>query len=148
MFKHKLLLFVFCISFLSFTGVIQAHELTVEEAVSIALKNNPQLKSSKWASSAVFSQIGQKKSAFYPQVSWQSAYNRNYEEKLNSPYYSSYRTNFEVNQLLFDFKRTKNLVKASKEGYKFSKWDYQKVRQAVILNTEIAYFNCWLPGVW
>lgn len=144
MFRYRLLLFVFCILFLSFSNLIQAEELTVKEAVGIALKNNPQLKASKWASSAVFSQIGQKKSAFYPQVSWQSAYNRNYkeEEKLSSPYYNSYRTDFEVNQLLFDFEKTKNLVKASKEGYESSKWDYQKVRQMVILNTEIAYFNC------
>jgi len=150
-------------------GVARAQEATgvlgLEEAINLALKQNPQVTQFKEAANAAKEQIGVERGALLPQASFTG--NLFYGDAFSSrraggeaavavpggtsgvtaiPTPEKEITTFEVyrfsfNQLLWDFGKTPSLVAGSKAGYKQSLEDYSNSRQQVVLTARTAYFS-------
>jgi outer membrane protein TolC len=115
-------------------------ELTIEQAIAVALKNNPSIRVANEARIAGRARIGQTQSAYYPYVNLQTRYSRSWQEASQSSARNHYGNTFELSQLIFDFGRTPGLVGSARESYESLKESYQNSRQTVALNTKVAYY--------
>ncbi len=115
-------------------------ELTIEQAIAVALKNNPSIRVANEARIAGRARIGQTQSAYYPYVNLQTRYSRSWQEASQSSARNHYGNTFELSQLIFDFGRTPGLVGSARESYESLKESYQNSRQIVALNTKVAYY--------
>ena len=116
-------------------------ELTIEQAIKVALKNNPSIRVANEALIAGRARIGQTESAYYPQIDFQSRYSRSWQEKGQMPARNHYGNTFQLNQLIFDFYKTPGLVASARENYESLKESYQNSRQTVALTTKAAYYS-------
>jgi outer membrane protein TolC len=116
-------------------------ELTIEQAIKVALKNNPSIRVANEACIAGRARIGQTESAYYPQIDFQSRYSRSWQEAGQSPAQNHYGNTFQLNQLIFDFYKTSGLVASARENYESLTESYQNSRQIVALNTKAAYYG-------
>ena len=152
----------------SLAGVATAGEasgtLTLQEAMVIALKQNPSVTEFKERANAAKEQIGVTRGALLPQASFSGTvfYGNAFSSRraggeaaaavpggTQSPIATSTpeknATTFEVyrfsfNQLLYDFGKTPSRVAGSKANYQKTTEDYANTRQQVVLNTRSAYF--------
>ena len=122
-------------------GLYAEEELTIEQAIKVALKNNPSIRVANEARIAGRARIGQTESAYYPQIDFQSRYSRSWQEKGQVPARNHYGNTFQLNQLIFDFYKTPGLVASARENYESLKESYQNSRQIVALNTKAAYYS-------
>ncbi len=135
--------------------------LTLNEALQLALKQNPAVAEFKERQNAAKEQIGVSRAALLPQVSFSAnyfygnAFSRTARGQaavsipggISSPItvekdvtsFEVYR--FSVNQLLYDFGRATGQVASSRAGYKQAAEDYANIRQQVVLDTRTAYFE-------
>ncbi len=116
-------------------------ELTIEQAIKVALKNNPSIRVANEACIAGRARIGQTESAYYPQIDFQSRYSRSWQEKGQAPAQNHYGNTLQLNQLIFDFYKTPGLVASARENYESLTESYQNSRQIVALNTKAAYYS-------
>ena len=116
-------------------------ELTIEQAIKVALKNNPSIRVANEACIAGRAMIGQTESAYYPQIDFQSRYSRSWQEAGQSLARNNYGNTLQLNQLIFDFYKTPSLVGSTRENYESLKESYQNTRQTVALNTKAAYYS-------
>ncbi|MDI6853339.1 MAG: TolC family protein [Deltaproteobacteria bacterium] len=151
---------IFCLA-----GTVPAEEaknqLTLEEAVQAALKQNPAVTQSKERMQAAKEQIGVSRAGYFPQVRFTGDYfygnafsrGRAGEVSITAPGTVSIPTSlerkatdffiyrFSANQLLYDFGRTSGQVAQSRAGYKQAGEDYANTRQQVVLDTRSRYFE-------
>jgi len=82
--------------------------LTLQQCIDIALKNHPALNAAAGTIRQSESKIGQARSGFYPQVTFQSGYSRigPAPTSLRSDPYNYYSNTLNLNQTLFDFGKT------------------------------------------
>jgi TolC family type I secretion outer membrane protein len=135
--------------------------LTLDEAMRVALKQNPAVAESKERLSAAKEQIGISQSGYYPQLNFASNYYygnsfsrgstgafqvatpggvsspTSIERKASD--FFIYR--FSANQLLYDFGKTSGQVGQSQAGYKQAGEDLSNTRQQVVLDTRSRYFE-------
>jgi adhesin transport system outer membrane protein len=84
-------------------------ELTLEDAIEIALKNHPTIRQASEAVKAAAARVGQAESAYYPQISLDAGYSKydsfqpNFEKRFNAAPYSA---SLNLNQNIYDFGRT------------------------------------------
>lgn len=151
---------IFCLA-----GAVLAEEgkgrLTLDEAMRVALKQNPAVAESQERVKAAQEQVGVSKSAYYPQLNFSSNYYygnafargatgtfqvttpggvsapTSLERKATD--FFIYR--FSANQLLYDFGKTSGTVAQSRAGYKQAGEDYANTRQQVVLDTRSRYFE-------
>ena len=116
-------------------------ELTIEQAIEIALKNNPNIRVANEACISGRARIGQTQSAYYPYINLQTRYSRSWHEAGQLPARNHYGNTLQLNQLIFDFYRTPGLVESVRENYESLKESYQNTRQTVVLNTKLAYYG-------
>ncbi|MDL1980083.1 MAG: TolC family protein [Deltaproteobacteria bacterium] len=116
-------------------------ELTIEQAIKVALKNNPSIRVANEACIAGRARIGQTESAYYPQIDFQSRYSRSWQEAGQSLARNNYGNTLQLNQLIFDFYKTPSLVGSTRENYESLKESCQNTRQTVALNTKAAYYS-------
>lgn len=154
---------------LALAGMVKAEEaagvLGLQEAINLALKQNPSVTEFKERSQAAKEQIGVQRGALLPQASFSG--NLFYGNAFSSrraggeaavavpggatgvtaiPTPEKEITTFEVyrfsfNQLLYDFGKTPSQVAGSKAGYQQSLEDYANTRQQVVLTARTAYFS-------
>ena len=104
--------------------------LTLDEAIRIALENNPDIEASEAGVEIERAGVKRAKSAYYPEIS----------SRLIVPFIGR-ESGFFLDQLIYDFGRTTNRVKSSKALLRSSKYDREATREDLILDTQIAYYT-------
>jgi TolC family type I secretion outer membrane protein len=124
----------------------QNDSLTINQCVEIALMNNPQIRLAQSNYDINYSNLIITRSNIYPQVSLQSAWNRNGGTFFQGPSaiprtFETYNTGFQGSLLLFDFGKTYSRISAFSDLADASAEDIINAKQSLILNTYIAYFD-------
>jgi outer membrane protein len=147
--------------FLIYSGVATAQEvnlpepgkpLSLKECVALALRFNPALRSNLATVDAQKARVEQALSAYYPQISLNTAYNWNTSNFVslggavrsytyNWTFIDVFSVGPTLNQTIYDFGRTSNSVKINRENVAASEQDLVTTRQTVILNVQQAYFG-------
>ncbi len=104
--------------------------LTLDDAVSIALKENPGITVSEANIEISKALVRNMQAPYYPNV-----YTR-----IIVPFVGR-ESGFFLDQLIWDFGQTSNKVKSSKEQLKASKFDSDTARGDIELNTIVSYYN-------
>jgi len=104
--------------------------LTLEQAIKLAVNNNPGIELSQADIEISKAGIRQAKSAYYPQIS----------SRLIIPFIGR-ESGFYLDQLIWDFGRTSNRVKSSKAALESSGFRKDSTRDDLILDTIIAYYT-------
>jgi outer membrane protein TolC len=112
---------------------VQAQEkeaLTLDEAIDIAIENNPAIEISD--ANVDISRAGVKnaKSVYYPLIS----------SRIIVPFIGR-ESGFFLDQLIYDFGRTSNTVKSSKEMLRARKYDKESAEEDIMLSTIIGYYT-------
>jgi outer membrane protein len=124
----------------------QDDSLTINQCVDIALKNNPQIRLAQSNYDFNYSNLVISRSNIYPQVSLQTAWNRNGGTFFQGPVaiprtFETYTTGFQGSLLLFDFGKSYSRISAYSDLTDASAQDFINAKQSLILNTYIAYFD-------
>jgi len=124
-------------------------ELTLGQAVSLALKENPTLDASRQGVAQAEGRLTQSTSRWWPQVSGSAGYSRNYTEQSriaalegsSSDQYSYYDADVAVTQKIYDFGQTGGKVEASRQELTASRHDLITQREKVILEVKARFFE-------
>jgi outer membrane protein TolC len=133
----------------------QGKPLNLDQCLELALKYQPNLQASQASIEAQKARVEQALAAYYPQINFSASYNtatnnfftvgggtagfaRNNYSWTFSDIFSMGPT---VNQLIYDFGRTANTVKISRENTRASEMDRDTVRLNVVLNVKQAYYS-------
>jgi outer membrane protein len=127
--KSLLILFFFVFSLSSFAEE-HTETLSLDEALKIALENNPDLKASNASVDVMRAKVQGARSNLFPKI----------ESRFVFPFVGT-ESGVSLDQLIWDFWRTPNLVKAGKAQLKSSEFDNAAAREDVILNTKVAYYT-------
>jgi outer membrane protein len=128
----KILWMIILLILLSLSAFTQerTETLSLDEAVKIALENNPDLRASGASVDIMKARVRGTESNYYPQIQF----------RFILPFVERESGIF-ADQLIWDFWRTPNLVRASKANLKSSEFDREQTREDVILNTKVAYYT-------
>lgn len=121
----------------------------LEDAIELAAKVHPELKSAIALKNAAAAQIIQARSVYFPQVSFSSSYSRseNGNRTANSTLpgivnaSDSYQTSLSLNQKIYDFGRTAYSVVAARENLKAAQYDILTTSDGIILAVRESYYN-------
>jgi len=104
--------------------------LTLQEAIGLAIENNPAIEISD--ANVDISRAGVKnaKSVYYPQI----------RSRIIVPFIGR-ESGFFLDQLIYDFGRTSNSVKSTKAVLKSRKFDRESTEDDIILSTIIGYYT-------
>lgn len=122
-----------------------AGELTLADAIDIALKNHPTVRQASEAVKAAAARVGQAESAYYPQLSLDAGYSKydsfqpNFDKRFKA---EPYTAGVNLSQNIYDFGRTLNRVRAAESGLDLNKQGYELARQTLVLRVKDAYFGC------
>ncbi len=124
----------------------QVDTLTIDDCISMAVKNNPQIKLAESNLELSASNLKSTAATLYPQISFQTGWIRNGGTSFTGPIirqgnYNNYSYGFQLQQLVFDFGKTFTKVAASSDLNEASKEDYIGTKQNLVLSTYIAYFT-------
>ena len=118
---------------------------SMEDCVSYALKNDPNLKNYENIQQAQKSAVSIAKSSYFPSIIGGTGYNINnirYSGDLNnSVNANNYSLNLGVNQLIWDFGRTTARINMNKYNYEAAGYDLAFQKVISIYNVRIAYTN-------
>lgn len=129
--RYKVLLIL--ISFLLGNIYAQAQEekvLTLDEAIDLAVANNPTLEISDATVDMSRAGVKNAKSVYYPQIS----------SRIIVPFIGR-ESGFFLDQLIYDFGRTSNTVKSTKQLLRARKFDRESTEDDIILSTIIGYYT-------
>ena len=133
--------------------------LNLNQAIDLALQENPAIKQSRENVAAARYNIGVARSAYLPQVNFVSNYfyGNAFPGASNRPGTSGtsgsagsigglavtnfYLYQFQANQLIYDFGKTPGLIDESRASFGQSQQDYAGSRQQVVLDARTAYFG-------
>ncbi len=139
------LMAVFCCSYAAEPPV-----LTLDDCVKAALANNPKLRQTASKVDLDKAKIGIAKSGYLPQASTTGGYNHYDYSKIAyesfsiagpDKRYNVLSENTGASQLIWDFGRTLNRVKAAKETLSAAQYEFLETQENTILNAERSYFN-------
>jgi Outer membrane protein len=108
----------------------QTKVLSLDEAIEIALEKNPELQAKSASVDSIKAGVRDIKANFYPQL----------EFRFILPFVERESGIF-ADQLIWDFGRTQNLVRASRANLESTEFERAATREDVILNTKIAYYT-------
>lgn len=127
--------------------------LTLEKAVELALSNHPSLRVASGTQAINEALVGQAQSGFYPQVQGLLAYqrttanpSRNFTgsalpRSTSGNTFGFYQSNVTLNQLLYDFGKTKSQVDTAQYNLQAANSDAETTVQTVVVNVQQAYFS-------
>ncbi|MGI9535116.1 MAG: TolC family protein, partial [Thermodesulfobacteriota bacterium] len=104
--------------------------LSLEKAIEIAVENNHSIKLSELDIDISRARVREAKSNFYPQI----------ESKIVVPFVER-ESGFFLDQLIWDFGRTLNIVKSTKFELEASEYSYSQTLNDTIQNTSISYYS-------
>jgi outer membrane protein len=150
---------------LGWPGPAQAEDsggrLTMQDALSLALKQNPAIKESKEKVTSAKDQIGVSRAALLPQLGFAGSYYygnafaaspgllsattpsgvSGFPSSFGNEASNYYIYRFTLNQLLFDFGKTPGQVAGSRASFQQAGEDLAGTRQKVALDTRTAYYG-------
>ncbi|MBF8303331.1 MAG: Outer rane efflux protein [Candidatus Dadabacteria bacterium] len=126
------LLLILSLSTLSISSSAQetTETLTLDKALEIALENNPTLEASRASVDIMKARVQGARSDLFPQIKSRFIY----------PFVGT-ESGVSLDQLIWDFGYTSNIIKATKAQVKSSEYDKVANREDVILDTKIAYYT-------
>ena len=124
------ILFSILLLSLSTAGALEKKVLSLDEAVSKALKENPGITVSEANIEISKALVRNMQAPYYPDV-----YTR-----IIVPFVGR-ESGFFLDQMIWDFGQTSNKVKSSKEQLKSTKFDSQAAKGDIELNTIVCYYN-------
>jgi outer membrane protein TolC len=126
------LLLILSSSVLSISSSAQetTETLTLDKAIEIALENNPSLEASRAAVDIMKARVRGARSDLFPQIKSRFIY----------PFVGT-ESGVSLDQLIWDFGQTSNVIKANKAQAKSSEYDKAANREDVILDTKVAYYT-------
>ncbi|PKN66433.1 MAG: TolC family protein [Deltaproteobacteria bacterium HGW-Deltaproteobacteria-12] len=140
------LLFILLFSTKSYAADIinKGDVLNLDQCIDIALQRHPYLNAASGSVRVLESKIGQARANYYPQLTFQSSYQRigpAASSLLRSDPYNSYSNTLNLSQNIFDFGKTATQVEIQSLGKESSLADLQDVRGLVIFNVKQFYFG-------
>lgn len=130
--RAKSLLLIFLLNVFGFSSYAQEQieTLSLDEAIRIAVENNPGLQAKSASVEAIQARVRDVKANFYPQV----------EFRFILPFIERESGIF-ADQLIWDFGRTLDLVRAGRANLESSEFERAATREDVVLNTKVAYYT-------
>lgn len=104
--------------------------ITLDEAIGIGISNNHSLVLSKLDIDISRARVREAKADYYPQI----------ESRIVVPFVER-ESGFFLDQLIWDFGRTSNIVKATKYQLAASEYNMDQKLRETVQNTTIAYYN-------
>ncbi|MGH7884579.1 MAG: TolC family protein, partial [Thermodesulfobacteriota bacterium] len=104
--------------------------ITLEEAVNISIENNPQIKISKADIDISKADLKNTKSVLYPQI----------ESRIVVPFVEA-ESGFFLDQLIWDFGRTQNDIKAQRYDLESKAFTYDSTESSIVKETKISYLE-------
>lgn len=148
MFKKTLYVYIFVLfiahNVLAAELIAPGDVLTLERCVDIALQNHPSINAAASTVRASESRIGQARANYFPQVTFQSSYQRvgpGSLRSLNVDPYNQYSNTLNLSQTLFDFGKNFNQIQIQSLGTESARADLQDVSGQVILGVKQAYYG-------
>ena len=135
----------------------QAPSLTLHEAIDIALRNHPTIRMGQATVEAAQQRVRQQITGYLPSGGYVYTYSRQarpltsavggvdiggaQQRRTVTQFFNFNSTNFQINQLLFDFGKTLNEIQAAVAATEASTADLETTKQDVIFNTKQAYYS-------
>jgi len=127
--------------------IAPAAPLNLRQCIDMALKNHPDITAAFHTVRIGDSRIGQAQSNYYPQVDFQTDYDRSrpYASRNSRATGSStvdqYAGRVGLNQNIYDFGRTSARVRIARLNRDSSRQDLEDVSSLIVLNVKQAYYN-------
>ena len=131
--------------------------LTLQEAIATALAQHPTLRMGQAAVEAARQRVRQQAAGYLPRGGYTYTYSRQQRpvtaaiggiqvgsgqrQSTASQLFNFNSTNFNLNQLLFDFGRTQDSIRSAIAAAEASTADLETTRHTVILNSKQAYYS-------
>ena len=124
------------------TDVKDNTELSVEDCIEIALKNDPNITLYTNVRDAMKSRVGQAKSDYFPQLLGNTSYNlQNNNYSMNNVTNNYYQLNLGVNQLIWNFGKTTAKINMQKYNYAAADFDLENTVLNTVYKVKLAYFG-------
>jgi TolC family type I secretion outer membrane protein len=125
--------------------------LNLQQCIEIALSKHPNINAATSTIRINESRIGQARTGYYPQLTFQSSYQRIAPSPISiigptsipvtiDPY-NQYSNTLSLSQTIFDFGKTYNQVQIQSLGKESSRADFQDVSGQIILGVKQAYYG-------
>ena len=119
--------------------------LNLQQCIEIALSKHPNISAATSTIRISDSKIGQARAGYYPQLTFQSSYQRISPSPPMTIYYTDpynqYSNTLNLSQTIFDFGKTYNQVQIQSLGKESSQADLQDISGQVILGVKQAYYG-------
>jgi outer membrane protein len=117
--------------------------LNLQQCIEIARKIHPSINAATSTVRITDSKIGQARSGYFPQLTFQSGYQRTGPSptSINTDPYNQYSNTLSLSQTIFDFGKTYNQVQIQSLGKESSQADLQDISEQVILGVKQAYYG-------
>ena len=118
--------------------------LNLQQCIKIALKKHPSINAAASTIRITDSKIGQARAGYFPQLSFQSGYQRTGPSPpaiINTDPNNHYSNTLSLSQTIFDFGKTYNQVQIQSLGKESSQADLQDISEQVILGVKQTYYG-------
>ena len=118
--------------------------LNLQQCIEIALKKHPSINAAASTIRITDSKIGQARAGYFPQLSFQSGYQRTGPAPpaiINTDPNNHYSNTLSLSQTIFDFGKTYNQVQIQSLGKESSQADLQDISEQVILGVKQTYYG-------
>jgi TolC family type I secretion outer membrane protein len=145
----KILFYIFLLFLISSQNlwasetIQQGNILTLQQCIDIALKNHPAIQAASGTVRQSESKIGQARSGYFPQITFNSGYSRigPPDTSLRSDPYNNYSNTLNLNQTLFDFGKTYTKVRIQSLQKESSEADLQDITASIVLGVKQSYYS-------
>jgi len=153
---RKIIFCFICIIFwinnaLAAEPIAKGDVLNLQQCIEIALKQHPNINAATSNVRITDSKIGQARAGYYPQLTFQSGYQRIAPSPISiigttpipisTDPYNQYSNTLSLSQTIFDFGKTYNQVQIQSLGKESSQADLQDISGQVILGVKQAYYG-------
>ncbi|MBI4013053.1 MAG: TolC family protein [Candidatus Rokubacteria bacterium] len=121
-----------------------AQVLSLPEAIELALRQQPTIRSAAQGRAAAVARVPQAQSPYYPQLDVVGSAGRSqtFSSTLNQAFQSNSISALILGrQLLYDFGKTGALVDEARANLRFSEEELERVRDVVVVNVRQAYYQ-------
>jgi outer membrane protein TolC len=120
---------------------IGAQPLSISEAVAIALKKQPQVLIAQANILAAQGRVQQTASSLLPQFGANASYNNQASIVNSGPVLDPFAATVSVQQLLFDFGRTRDLVRQQSALERSVRWSLTRTQQSIAMQVKSAFYD-------
>ncbi len=118
--------------------------LSLPEAIELALRQQPTIRSAQQTLYATAARVPQAQSSYYPRLDWVTSGGRSqtFSTSTNQAFQSnSIQTLIQGRQILYDFGKTGALVDEARANVRLNEREVERVREVVVLNVRTTYYQ-------